>query len=448
MFSVPSASDHRGDKQPRMSKNTLIRGRPGRRHGKWLSKSFLIEKGVKGAQQKKELTLGGRINISDLDSGVWLNPTVELRRLTVTIGGFKIELLPGPSYTHSLDTGEPACFEDGFSYGGDIDMAILPKGAVCIQNPVPETPAPENASAIDVTEKSLSDDANLGLGPYVNPNDVQTSNGTVIETLSTQETKHEDKKIPVKKKRPFHKGKDGVKHPLSIQKDIADEDKTDGKEKLQTAAKIPPKPKQGPTLNKNKELGSSKTSHTDKEHKATQDKPSKTREDLHKMKTMKDKQDASPLKRHVENTHSEHAAKVQKLQSGGEDKMKPKSPGTPSSAAKKIPVTANRAGDHQGAARQNNPHNISKAEHHHHHPGNSLKTQEGGQEKAKKPEKIFQKQKSRNSRSISLDEPELFVPDNAPPVKKETVEEQPADTESVWDGNNCCGLCKKHHNNM
>uniref|UniRef100_A0A3B5LUJ7 PHD finger protein 3 n=1 Tax=Xiphophorus couchianus TaxID=32473 RepID=A0A3B5LUJ7_9TELE len=306
----------------------------------------------------------------------------------------------------------------------------------------------KNASAIDVTEKGLSDDANLGLGPYVNPNDVQTSNGTVIETISTQEMKHEDKKIPVKKKRPFHKGKDGVKHPLSIQKDIADEDKTDGKEKLQTAAKIPPKPKQGPTLNKNKELGSSKTSHTDKEHKATQDKPSKTREDLHKMKTMKDKQDASPLKRHVENTHSEHAAKVQKLQSGGEDKMKPKSPGTPSSAAKKIPVTANRAGDHQGAARQNNPHNISKAEHHHHHPGNSLKTQEGGQEKAKKPEKIFQKQKSRNSRSISLDEPELFIPDNAPPVKKETVEEQPADTESVWDGNNCCGLCKKHHNNM
>ncbi|XP_014905075.1 PHD finger protein 3 isoform X1 [Poecilia latipinna] len=440
--------DHRSVKQPRMSKNTLIRGRPGRRRGKWLSKSFLIEKGVRGAQQKKELTLGGRINISDLDSGLWLNPTVELRRLTVTIGGFKIELLPGPSYTHSLDMGEPASFEDGFSYGGDIDMAILPEGAVCIQNPVQETPAPENASAVDVTEKSLSDDANLGLGPYVNPNDVQTSNGTIIETVSTQEMKPEDKKIPVKKKRPFHKGKDGVKHPLSIQKHIADEDKTDGKEKLQTAAKTPPKPKQGAALNKNKELGSSKTSHMDKEHKTTQDKPSKTREDLHKMKSMKDKQDASPLKRHVENTHSEPAAKVQKLHSGGEDKMKPKSPGTPSSAAKKVPVAANRAGDHQGAARQNNPHNISKAEHHHHHPGNSLKTQDGGQEKAKKPEKIFQKQKSRNSRSISLDEPELFVPDNAPPAKKETVEEQPADTESVWDGNNCCGLCKKHHNNM
>ncbi|KAM4730231.1 uncharacterized protein phf3 isoform 1-T2 [Anableps anableps] len=448
------ANDHRGDKQPRMSKNTLIRGRPGRRHTKWLSKSFLIEKGVKGAQQKKELTLGGRINISDLDSGVWLNPTVVLRRLTVTIGGFKIELLPGPSYTQSLDTSEAACFEDGFSYGGDIDMAILPDDAVCIQNPVLETPTPENVSEIDVAEKSLSDDANLGLGPYVNPNDVQTSNGTLIETTSTQELKHEDKKIPGKKKKPFHKGKDGVKHPLSIEKDVADEDnKTDGKEKHQTAAKTLPKSKQGPTLNKNKEMTSSKTSHT--EHKATQDKPSKTiqREDLHKIKSIKDKQDVSPLKRHIENTQSEHAAKVQKLHSGGDDKIKPKSPVTPSSAAKKIPLAANRAGDHQGPAKQNNPHNSAKAEHHHHHhaqsnPGNSLKTQEGGQEKVKKPEKILQKQKSRNSRSISLDEPELFVPDNAPPVKKETVEEQPADSESVWDGNNCCGLCKKHHNNM
>ncbi|MEQ2181402.1 hypothetical protein GOODEAATRI_011308 [Goodea atripinnis] len=103
-FQIAGSANHRSDRQPRMSKNTLIRGRPGRRHSKWLSKSFLIEKGVKGAQQKKELTLGGRININDLDSGLWLNPTVVLRRLTVTIGGFKIELLPGPSYTQSLDT--------------------------------------------------------------------------------------------------------------------------------------------------------------------------------------------------------------------------------------------------------------------------------------------------------------------------------------------------------
>ncbi|XP_021170351.2 PHD finger protein 3 isoform X1 [Fundulus heteroclitus] len=445
--------DHKGDRQPRMSKNTLIRGRPGRRH-KWLSKSFLIEKGVRGTEQKKKLTLGGRINISDLDSGSWLNPAVVLRRLTVTIGGFKIELLPGPSYTQSLDTSEPAGFEDGFSYGGDVGMAILPGDAVCMHNPVQETPTPEKVSEMDVAEKSLSDDTNLGLGPYVNPNDVQTSNGTLPETAATQDTKHEDKKAPVKKKRPFHKGKDGVKHPLSIQNNIADEDnKTDGKEKHQTAAKTPPRPKQGPTLSKSRELASSKPSHTDKEHKVTLDKPPKTiqREDLHKMKSVKDKQDVSPLKRHSENAQSEHAAKAQKLHGGGDDKTKPKSPGTPSSGAKKMPLPANRAGDHQGPAKQSNPHHSSKAEHHHHahsNPGNSLKTQEGGQEKVKKPEKIPQKQKSRNSRSISLDEPELFVPDNAPPVKKETAEEPPADGESVWDGNNCCGLCKKHHNNM
>ncbi|XP_038152171.1 PHD finger protein 3 [Cyprinodon tularosa] len=443
--------DHRGDHQPRMSKNTLIRGRPGRRHSKWLTKSFLIEKGVGGAQQKKELTEGGRINISDLDGGLWLNPTVILRRLTVTIGGFKIELLPGPSYTQSLDTSEPACFEDSFTYGGNIDMAILPDDAVCMQNPVQETATPENVSEIDATAKSLSDDANLSLGPYVNPNDVQTSNGTLMEITSTHEARQEEKKSPVKKKRAFHKGKDGVKYPLSIDNDIAEEEKTDGKEKHLTAAKTPPKPKQGSTLNKIKELASSKASNADKEHKVTQEKPSRNipREDLHKTKSVKDKQEVSPLKRHTENTHSEHAAKVQKLHSGGDDKTKPKLPGTPGSATKKIPLPSNRAGDHQGPTKQNNPHHSSKEEHHHHHahsnPGNSLKTPE---EKVKKPEKILQKQKSRNSRSISLEEPELFVPDNAPPVKKETVEEPLADSETVWDGNNCCGLCKKHHNNM
>ncbi|XP_072247242.1 PHD finger protein 3 isoform X2 [Leuresthes tenuis] len=440
-----------GDQRPNMSTNSLIRGRPGRRPANRLSRSFLIEKGIKGGQLKKELTLGGRINVNDLEAGLWLNPSVVLRRLTVTIGGFKIELLPGPSYTHSVHTSQAEGFDNSFSYGGDVGLAILPDEAVSVENPIPG-----NAAEMDVTEKSSADDAALGLGPYVNPNDVQTSNGTLMESPCTQEAKHNDQ-IVSEQQKTVSEGKDCVQYSQSSEDTSATvSNKTDGKEKQQTAAKTPLKSKQGVTSNKSKDLVSCKQGNVIKDHKISQNKPAKVihRGDLHKMKPLKDKQDVSPLKRPAENSQSEPTAKVQKVHGTGDVKVKPKSPSTPSSAAKRVPSPGNRACDQQGPAKQNNPHHGSKVEpalQAHSHPSNSLKIpQEGGQEKfkVKKTDKILQKQKSKNTRSISVDEPQLFIPDNAPAVKKETVEEQPANSESVWDGNNCCGLCKKHHNNM
>uniref|UniRef100_A0A3B4A026 PHD finger protein 3 n=1 Tax=Periophthalmus magnuspinnatus TaxID=409849 RepID=A0A3B4A026_9GOBI len=84
----------------------------------------------------------------------------------------------------------------------------------------------------------------------------------------------------------------------------------------------------------------------------------------------------------------------------------------------------------------------------HSRPGQSVKSPEAsGPEKlkVKKPEKLVHKQRSR---TISIEEPELFIPDNAP-VKKESSEEPPvANSEAQWDGCNSCGLCKKPHNNM
>ncbi|XP_028279084.1 PHD finger protein 3 [Parambassis ranga] len=441
--------ENTGDQQPNTSTSTTIRGRPGRRTDNRLSKSFLIEKGVKGPQLKKELTLGGRINIKDLEGRLWLKPTVVLRRLTVTIGGFKIELLPGPSYAQCIDASQAVCFEEGFSYGGDIGYAVLPGDSVNVQNPISE-----NVAEMDAVEKKSADDAALGLGPYVNPNDVQTSNGTLIETPCAQET-NLDNQSDAGKQKSVSKGKGGIKQPQSNENDTTTvSNKTE--EKQQIVVKTLLKSKQRLTIDKNKDMVSCKTSNIAKESKVSQSTQSKTAQkgDMHKKKSPKERQDSSPLKRLAETTQSEHAYKVQKIQSTVDNKVKPKLPSTPTSEGKKISFGNHAAGDQQGPTKQTLPHNSSKLEAAHmahSHLGNSLKTPEEGMQersKLKKLEKILQRQKSKNSRSISVDEPQLFIPDNAPVVKKETAEEQPVNSETVWDGNNCCGLCKKHHNNM
>ncbi len=442
-------TEHSSGPQPvNKSTNTMARGRPGRKPGFRLKRSFLIEKGVKGAQLKKELTQGGRVNINNLDGGVWLNPTVVLRRLTVTIGGFKIELLPGPSYAQNVEMSQAAGFDDGISYDGGVGIAMLTDNAVSEQNPTLE-----NVAELDVPESS-ADDAAVGLGPYVNPNDVQTSNGTLTENAVTQETKPDNQNVTATEK-PVSKEKDDIKKPQSNENNrTAVSIKTDDKEK-QTVAKTLLKSKQGLTPNKNKDLVSGKPNNMIKGQKPSQNTPSTViqREDVHKTKSPKEKKDVAPLKRPAENTQSEHASKVQKTQGSGDGKVKPKLQSTPSPAVKKIQTSGNRI-DQQGLNKHTHPHNTSKIETSHPtnvRPGHSLKMpDEGGQEKPKlkKPEKILQRQKSKNARSISVEEPQLFIPDNAPVAKKETAEEQPANSETIWDGNNCCGLCKKHHNNM
>ncbi|XP_030011653.1 PHD finger protein 3 isoform X2 [Sphaeramia orbicularis] len=434
------------------STNTMPRGRSGRKPVNRLQKSFLIEKGVSGAQLKKELTLGGRINVNDLDGGLWLKPTVILRRLTVTIGGFKIELLPGPSYTHT-ETGQAVCFEDGFSYSGDVGFALLQDETVSVQNP-----APDKVANVDVMDKRATDDAPLGLGPYVNPNEVQTANGTVMGSPTVEETKLDNQSVTGKKK-PVGKGQDGIKQQ---QKNGNENNKTslsnkiDGKEKQQTAPKKLLKPKQGLPPIKNKDLVSGQESNMTKGPKESQNLQSKTiqRGDTQDVKSVKEKKGIACLKRPGENAQSEHDTKVPRTQNPGDDKVKPKLSASPSSLVRKLSSSGVRAGEQQGSAKHPQPHNSSKVEGvqpTHSRPGQPLKTPEDtGQDKPKlkKPEKILQKQKSKTTRSLSVEEPQLFIPDNAPVVKKEMSEEQNANTDTVWDGNNCCGLCKKHHNNM
>ncbi|XP_056291994.1 PHD finger protein 3 isoform X2 [Pseudoliparis swirei] len=419
------------------STETMIPVRAGKKPANRLQKTFPIETGVKGSQMKRDLTLGGRVDVNNFVGGLWLNPSVELRRLTVTIAGFRIELLPGPSYTH-FEASQSACLD------GDCSYAVLPDIAVDVQNPTPENGA-------EVIEKSSADDA--ALGPYVNPNDVQTTNGTLMGSTDTQETHLDNQSVPAQQKSVSEGKYVNIKESQNIENNRTTVGNDGDEEKQEIVAQTLLKSKQGLTSTKDKDLVSDKPNDTIKEHKMSQNMPSKIqRGDLHKIKSPKEKKDISTLKRPAENPQSEHGTKMQKSQDTGESKVKPKLPSTPSSVAKKSPSSGNRV-DQQGPTKHTHSPNISKGEAAspiHARPGPSLKMPEEDQEKPKlkKPEKILQRQKSKPARSISVDEPQLFIPDNAPVVKKETAEEQPANSESVWDGNNCCGLCKKHHNNM
>lgn len=431
-----------------MRSNTAVRGRPGRKPLSRLQKSFLIEKGVKGTQLKKELTLGGRINVNDLDGGSWLNPLVVLRRLTVTIGGFKIELLPGPSYSQNVETEQSVYYDEGLLYSSDVGIAALPGGAGSVKNPTPE-----NTEKMEVAENACAEDTSLGLGPYVNPNDVQSSNGVLTGSVTAQETKPDNQNVSEKEKPGSKRNEvkesqsnDGGKKPIA--------NKMDDKVKQQATVKSPLKARQGISPVKKKEkkdVVSVKPNHIVMGQEGTQNMLPRAmqREEQQKMKSPKEKKDCASLKRPAENVQSEHNTKIQKIQVSGDGKEKPKLHVAPNSAAKKSP-SGNRVSQ-QGSAKHN-PHSSSKVDPAHQglsHPVHPLKaTDEGEKHKVKKPEKILQKQKNKSSRSISVDEPQLFIPDNAPVVKKETPEEHPATTETVWDGNNCCGLCKKHHNNM
>lgn len=401
-----------------------------------LQRSFLIEKGLTGADLKKELTLGGRVNVKDLDGGSWMNPSVVLRRLTVTIGGFKIELLPGPSYAEAMDVAQSA-YLDSVTCGPDVGFNVLPDDNVTIQKVAAAAVVAESKAEVDAKDSCSAEDPALAPGPYVNPNDVQSANGTETESPGVQETKPNGDSGP-------HRAKEG-KQAQSDEKHVST--KTELK-----SLKSPLKSA------KSKDLVASEPNHGVKRQKETHDVPSAAiqREDVHKTKVLKEKKDVSTLKRPAENAHGDPATKVPKVQKSADDKAKPKLPSSPGPLTKKTHSLGSRA-EQQSPAKHLQPHSAAKAESAHAtHATHNRPVQaarapdEGGQEKSKvkKPEKILQKQKSKSSRSISVEEPQLFVPDNAPVTKKESSEEQPANSETVWDGNNCCGLCKKHHNNM
>ncbi|XP_012368973.1 PHD finger protein 3 isoform X2 [Octodon degus] len=81
------------------------------------------------------------------------------------------------------------------------------------------------------------------------------------------------------------------------------------------------------------------------------------------------------------------------------------------------------------------------------HPGLEL-CKEEDKAKLKRPEKNLQPRQRRSSRSFSLDEPPLFIPDNIATVKREGSDHSSLfESKSMWAPSKQCGFCKKPHGN-
>ncbi|KAG9335836.1 hypothetical protein JZ751_003591 [Albula glossodonta] len=107
-----------------------------------------------------------------------------------------------------------------------------------------------------------------------------------------------------------------------------------------------------------------------------------------------------------------------------------------------------------GVSRSAEPHIVPRSQIQHtavsgpsNAPAECSAAEEREKGKMKKTDRTLQRQRSRSGRSLSLEEPPLFIPDNAPAVKQETNEEDRVSSETVWDPTKHCVLCKKPHNN-
>ncbi|NXJ07900.1 PHF3 protein, partial [Odontophorus gujanensis] len=77
-----------------------------------------------------------------------------------------------------------------------------------------------------------------------------------------------------------------------------------------------------------------------------------------------------------------------------------------------------------------------------------LKEDDKDKNKSKRIDKNLQPRQRRSSKSLSLDEPPLFIPDNISTVKREGLEHTPAsESKHVWVPSKQCGFCKKPHGN-
>ncbi|NXP21656.1 PHF3 protein, partial [Scytalopus superciliaris] len=77
-----------------------------------------------------------------------------------------------------------------------------------------------------------------------------------------------------------------------------------------------------------------------------------------------------------------------------------------------------------------------------------LKEDDKEKNKSKRNDKTLQPRQRRSSKSLSLDEPPLFIPDNISTVKREGLEHTSAsESKHVWVPSKQCGFCKKPHGN-
>lgn len=77
-----------------------------------------------------------------------------------------------------------------------------------------------------------------------------------------------------------------------------------------------------------------------------------------------------------------------------------------------------------------------------------LKEDDKEKNKSKRNDRNLQPRQRRSSKSLSLDEPPLFIPDNISTVKKEGLEHSSSsESKHIWVPSKQCGFCKKPHGN-
>ncbi|XP_067243062.1 PHD finger protein 3 isoform X3 [Chanodichthys erythropterus] len=385
--------------------------------------------GDKSLAEKREALLSRRFGIHEVDSS--MNPVVVLRRLTVTVGGYKIELLPGPSHAFgSFSTSDLQSLgfqEDGITADGlALDLG---------QNQDEVAQELDNSTQEVVGEVSVgkpaSDDMPMDFGPYVNPNEVQDTNSTMSLKPSMNNATPGDTKI---------------NDQINTQELSAHKKGNKNGTAVQPAVKKLLKHKQALSAAKNKPSHLTRPGLLQKVSRDPRDKKiHASQPESHKGKPGK-----VGLKRPGGPLAPKSASKIQKLQDGhpAHQTASPAVPVSPTISRKPSSVSG------PGVKSVQSPHPLKKPQ----TPPtpvnktnppvtNSQGDEEQEKVKIKKAEKIQQRHKSRNSRSISIEEPQLFIPDNAPVVKKEAEGEPPPESETVWDPSKHCGLCKKPHNN-
>lgn len=386
--------------------------------------------GDKSLAAKREALLSRRFGIHDVDSS--MNPVVVLRRLTVTVGGYKIELLPGPSHAfgsfstsdlQSLGFQEDAITADGLT----LDLGQnQDEGAQELDNSTQEV-----VGEVSVGQPT-SDDMPMDFGPYVNPNEVQDTNSTLSLKPNMNNATPRDGKTndQIKTQKPSEHKK-GNKNGTAVQ----------------PAVKKLLKPKQALSAAKKKPSHLTRPGLLQKVSRHPRDKKINTsRPENHKGKP-----GMVGLKRPGGPPAPKSASKIQKIQDGHPVHQTTSPPVPVSPTISRKPSSGSGPGvksvqspPHPPKKPQNSPTPVNKT-----NPPvtNSQGDEEQDKVKIKKAEKIQHRHKSRNSRSISIEEPQLFIPDNAPVVKKEAEGEPPPESETVWDPSKHCGLCKKPHNN-
>lgn len=337
----------------------------------------------------------------------------------MTVGGYKIELLPGPSHTSgSFSAGalQSLSFQDDSMTAESNGLDVAQAPACDVRS------APEAGEELDAIEQ----EAPMDLGPYVNPNEVQHTNGATEETTDTKAAEQDD----------------GEK--LSEDKSEAKSVKTD-----KIAAKKPLKPKQP--------LGATKTKHLSRAGILQKG------SELHKPQEKKVQKATAENQPHMKGKPNSVGVKRPALSLKPKQKEQACDPAKPN-ASPSVPRSptvhrkvASDSSPGTKVAMNKSPPSVKKAQTP--SPAGSKASQsvkdgpaEEEQERAKikKLEKIVAKQKSRSSRSMSIDEPELFIPDNAPVVKKGPAEGEPtpaSENDTAWDSSKQCGLCKQPHNN-